>query len=182
MIQAKYDINFFSSESWDVDFLKSDDGGTAGGLTEREFEFEDANSNWRCHHCSCEITYLFKNWSRNPMTFFFLQWKLTCYRFRPDDRGTVRGLPECNFLLSVNGNIYLTTVRLNQFLKRHVIWHEQWLHLQLEFASSNSNSRSVSPAAVPPTSEFKKSTSHFSLEKKINVIACLDHFLKQFKI
>ena len=89
---------------------------------------------------------------------FFLQRKLTCYRFRPDDRGIVRGLPECNFLLSVNGNIYLTTVRLNQFLKRHVIWHEQWLHLQLEFASSNSNSRSVSPPAVPlPVIRFQKS-------------------------
>ena len=117
MIQASYDINFFSSESWDVDFLNSDDRGTAGGLTEREFEFEDANSNWRCNHCSCQITYLFKNWSRNPMTLFSLQWKLTCYRFRPNDRGTsyVSIVLLCGNFIQVqviqNGNIYLTRVR-----------------------------------------------------------------------
>ena len=28
---------FFSSESWDVAFFKSDNGGTAGGLAESEF-------------------------------------------------------------------------------------------------------------------------------------------------
>ena len=45
IIQAIYGIKLFFSESWDVDFLNSDDGGTAAGLTVREFEFEDANSN-----------------------------------------------------------------------------------------------------------------------------------------
>ena len=36
---------FFPMKAEMLIFFNSDDGGTAGELTEREFEFEDANSN-----------------------------------------------------------------------------------------------------------------------------------------
>ena len=42
---------FFSSDSWDVAFFKFDDGGTAGGLVEREFYFKvfRNSENFRLH-------------------------------------------------------------------------------------------------------------------------------------